>query len=123
MQLEELIFTALTGGSPPPTEVGVRVYALIAEEGSDLPRITFQRITSTPTTALDGNNNLDQVRFQVDSWSRDYLEAKRVASQAREVLESQSFKALMTTDFDDYEPETRLYRVRQDYRCWYRPMA
>lgn len=123
MQLEEQVFAALAGVSPYPTAAEDRVYALIAKQGAALPRITFQRITSAPVTSLGGSSNLDQVRIQVDSWADDYLEAKNLAAQVRLALEATSFKALLTNDFDDYEPETRIYRVRQDYRCWFRPLA
>jgi hypothetical protein len=122
MQLEELIYTALTSASP-LTSAGTRVYALIAKQGAPLPRITFQRVSNAPITDLGGSSNLDQVRIQVDSWADDYLEAKTLASQVRAIMEDQTFKALLVSDFDEYEPETRIYRVRQDYRCWFRPVA
>lgn len=122
MQLEELIYAALTAASP-QTIAGLRVFALIAKQGTPLPRITFQRVGNAPVTDFGGSSNLDQVRIQVDCWADDYLESKTLASQTRAILEAQSFKALLISDFDEYEPDTRIYRVRQDYRCWFRPVA
>lgn len=123
MELEEQIHAVLTGTSPYATDAGLRVYALLADQGSAFPRVTYQRISNVPTTDFQGRSNLDQVRVQVDSWGKSYGEVKALAQQVRDAMEAAEFKALLTNDFDDYEPETRLFRVRQDYRCWYRPGA
>lgn len=123
MELEELVQAVLTGTSPYATDAGLRVYALLADQNVPLPRVTYQRISNVPTTDFQGRSNLDQVRVQVDSWAKSYAGAKALARQVRDAMEAAEFKALLTNDFDDYEPETRLFRVRQDYRCWYRPDA
>ena len=123
MLIEELIYSALAAQSPPATSAGDRVYPLIAKQGSTLPRITYQRISTTPINDFQGSSNLDQVRIQVDSWAMSHLGARQLAAQVRLAMAGAEFKSTMSSEFDDYEPETRIYRVRQDYSCWIRPVA
>lgn len=123
MLAEEVVLSVLAGASPYATDADDRVFAVLAPQDTPLPRITFQRVSSAPVTDFQGNSNLDQVRIQVDCWAAGYLDARNLATQVRAALEANELKFLLVTDQDDYEPETRIYRVRQDFRCWHRPVA
>ena len=117
MQLEEQIYLALAGGSP-QTDAGSRVYPLAAAQGVETPRITYQRVSTAPENTLGGRSNLDQVRIQVDCWATSTKGAADLARQARDIMEAQSFKALLQGAFDTYEQDTQLYRRSMDFRCW-----
>lgn len=121
MQLEEKVYAALAGASPPATEVGLRVSPLISKQDMAVPRIVYGRVSNSPITSLSGRSNLDQVRMQLDIYAYDFLVAKRIAGQARVAMEAASFKGLLVSDLDMYEAETKLYRVSMDFRCWHRP--
>jgi hypothetical protein len=114
--LEEDIYEALTAS--PMTAAGTNVApGTLPQNANALPRITFSRVGSTPSTGFDGNAGLDFVRIQVDCWASSFVAARSLAAEVRAVLESQPFKALMQTDFTSYEGDTRLHRASADYRC------
>ena len=117
MQLEEQVYSALAGGSP-QTDAGSRVYPLSAAQGTGAPRITYQRVSTAPENTLGGRANLDQVRIQIDCWATTIKGAANLARQARDLMEAQSFKALLQGAFDTYEQDTQLYRRSMDFRCW-----
>lgn len=117
MPLESDVFTALNGA----TAAGDKVYPAPAEQGTAAPYLTWQRVGSSPVTSLAGSSGLDQVRLQVDAWHTSRLGARALAAAVRTAMEAQAFKALLVSDADDYEPETRLYRVVLDFRLWDRP--
>lgn len=115
--IEQSIYTALTTGSPLPTSANTRVFpVLIPKESNAYPAISYQRVTSTPVVSLQGSSGLDNVRVQIDCWARTYKEVKALAAEVRLVM--QSIGALPATDVDDYEPETKLYRVIMDFTMW-----
>jgi hypothetical protein len=116
--VEQEIIQVLTAGSPLPTAAGNNVYALVLPDNSSLPAITFQRISSTPVNDLSGHSGLDQVRMQIDCWSRTYGGAKALAAQVRALMTEAGFKALLATDRDDYESDTQIYRSSTDYMVW-----
>ena len=118
-QLDEEFQAILAQGSP-ATAAGERVYAMRAPQSSTvLPRITYQRITTSPETSLSGSSNLDAVRIQVDCWARTFLGAVALAAQARGLLEADTkFKPLCQGITDFHEPETDLFRRSMDFRCW-----
>lgn len=121
MPLETDVHAALTAGSPAPTAAEGRVFHVIAPQNRpELPRITYARAANAPVVSLGGSSRLDQVRLQVDCWAASYTAAKALAREVRAVLEVQRFKALLQNDFDDYEVETKTWRVSMDFRCWER---
>ena len=117
MQLEELIHRALTMGSP-QTDAGDRVYPIIAPEGSQLPRLTYTRVSTTPVNSLQGHAGLDQATFQIDCWARTNLGCVTLARQVREAMKGQPFKATPTSQYDGMEPEPKVYRHTVEFACW-----
>lgn len=115
MPLEQQIFAALNGA----TAAGARVNPAAAmPQGGVVPAITYTRISNAPTVALGGRSNLDEVRVQVDCWDTTHVAVQTLARAVRDLLEAQTFKALMQNDFDAYESDTQLYRWSMDFRCW-----
>lgn len=115
--LEQRVYEALAAGSP-NTNAGQRVYPLLAPEGAALPRITFSRVSTAPVNAIGGSSGLDQVRVQIDCWASSLPAVATLAAQARTIIETQDFKALLQGAVDDYEPDTRTFRRSLDFRCW-----
>lgn len=119
--VEEQVLLALTSGSPSPTSAGSRVYGVVlpqVAQDEGLPAVSYQRISSAPVNDYDGHSNLDKVRIQVDAWARTYGAAKQLAGEIRAALTAASFKALLESDFDEFEEESKLYRVSTDYELW-----
>ncbi len=113
MELEERLYAVLGSTN------GGRVWPVLAPQDSALPRITFQRVSNAPVNDLRGHSGMDIVRVQVDVWAADYLSGKHLATTVRDTLSSSGIKHLFLSDLDDYEPETKLYRVRMDLQFWH----
>lgn len=114
MALEADIVSALTG-SP---GIGAPVYPIVRDEGTGLPAVTYSRVSNVPTTSLSGESNLDSVRLQFDCWATTYAAARTLAAAVRAAFQTSDFKAVLISDFDDYEPDTRTYRASLDMRFW-----
>lgn len=116
--LEDRIYTALAAGSPPPTDAQDRVYPILAPEGTELPRITYTRVSTTPANSLDGHAGLDSVRVQIDCWARTARAAATLAAQVRKAMKDQPFKALPQAQQPGFDPEPRIHRHTVEFTCW-----
>jgi len=118
--IEQDILAVLLDDAPPgfPTSAGNNVYALMLPQNSGFPAISFQRISSVPVNALSGSSGMEYVRVQFDCWAETFAAAKQLAVELRALLEAGSFKALMANDFDDYDPDAKVYRVSSDFQMW-----
>ena len=110
--IEEQVFDALK------SLVSNRCYPLLMPENPTYPSIVFTRISSTPENTLNGGATIDQVRFQIDIYSETYAGAKALAASVRTAMEAASFKGLLQTDQDFFEPDVTIYRVTQDFYVW-----
>lgn len=115
-RLEQALYTALVAPSP-QTAAGSRVYPTIAPEGAALPRITFQRISTTPQNSLSGHAGLDFVSMQIDCWATTRAAAAALALEVRRAIAAESFKPLCTNEYDGFEGESRVYRHTLDLSC------
>lgn len=97
---------------------GGRVYPIVLPDTATLPAIVYQRISSVPVTSLDGDSGLDSVRIQISTWSATYKEAKELSQSVRNALNASALKIVTENDGDDYEPETKRFRVLADYVVW-----
>lgn len=120
MALESDLLAVLAGSSPYPTAAEERVFPYVAPPAAALPRITYARLVNTPEANLQGNNGLDAVRVQVDCWADNAVQAETMAQEVRVAMAGAPFKTLLLSDFGDYEPDTRTYRLSMDFRCWHR---
>jgi hypothetical protein len=112
--IESSIYTAIK------TLASGRVYPIVLPDTATLPAIIYQRISSVPVTSLDGDTGLDSVRIQISVWSTTYKEAKELSETVRATLNASALKIVTENDTDDYEPETKRFRVLTDYVVWQR---
>ena len=100
------------------TLAGGRVYPIVLPDSVSLPAIVYQRISSVPITSLDGDSGLDSVRIQISVWGNTYKEVKDLSVTVRATLNSSALKITTENDTDDYEPETKRFRVLTDFVVW-----
>lgn len=93
-------------------QVGDRVFPLVAPQGTASPYITFQRISSLDTGAMDGTESLDMGRFQIKVFSKTYKESVVIAESVKTAMSAKGNKSMQ---MDDYEPETLLFIQQLDY--------
>jgi hypothetical protein len=122
VDVEIILGQVLRDGSPPPTSAGVKVYPLLAPQGTVPPYASYQRVSAIPEVSLDGESGIDLVRVQIDAWGATMSEAKVLAGEIRQAMKTSSLdgtlKSRPDTSFDDYEPELRQFRSSADYLCW-----
>ena len=126
--LEAAIFTRLSGYAGLTALTSTRIYPVILPQGPTYPAVTYQRIDGPREHALASDMGLAHPRIQVDSWGKTYASAKSVATQVRGALQRWAdtgadpvvLDSLLESDEDGYEPETGVFRVRQDWIIWHR---
>lgn len=95
-----------------------RVYPMILPENVSMPAIVYQRISSDPIKSLDGESGIDYVRIQISTWGASYKSAKETSAAVRSALNASSMKITIDNETDDYDPETKHYRVISDFLVW-----
>lgn len=106
------------------TEAGARIHPVLRPQQGQagLPAITYQRIAGVPQTNTDANEEMLNIREQVDVWATTHDAAKAIAEAVRVRMQTPAatFRAVLLLDQDLYEDETRIFRVSMDFSCWYR---
>lgn len=102
--------------------VGARIYPEIAPQDPTYPLIIFHVISTVPVNSMDGHNNLDNVRVQINPWATTYKQAKQIELLVRNAMNNTN--VFKSTCIDarglQYEPETKLYAMSSDYSIWVR---
>ena len=124
--VEESLYTYLTSVSGITSLVGTRIYPFRIAQGSTMPCLTYQRI-STPriiTHDVSGKTGtLASPRFQFDAWGVTYAQVKSITEALRDALNGKSSTgfqvALIEDESPEYAPDEELWRSRSDYRIWH----
>jgi hypothetical protein len=112
-----------------------RLYPVLVPEDPTYPCASYQLISEVPRYLIDGSSAMNQIRFQIDTWSgglqnASYLTAKAVQAAIRAVLEG--FTGLLSDGShvawievvsarDLYEQNARCYRTSTDYMIYFNP--
>lgn len=115
--------------------VGTRVYPVKNAEGNRLDCIVYFRVLETELYHYLGRAGLVGARFQIDVLSQTNGQANALADLVKEALSGYSGLwsyggnspsdtvpvqgVFLQTAFEDYDEETKLYRVSRDYMIWY----
>lgn len=125
--IEENLLTYLKSITGITNLVGYRIYPFRIAQGSTMPCLTYQRI-STPriiTHDVSGKTGtLASPRFQFDAWGTTYSQVKAVTEALRDALNGKGSTdkfqvALIEDESPEYAPEEELWRSRSDYRIWH----
>jgi hypothetical protein len=137
--IEAGLTALLLGNTAVAAIVGDRVYPLVlpGKPGTEevrkyVPSVTYQRVSSTRVAGtLQGPSELVGARIQVDAWADSYATVKHLADAIRSAVDG--FKgtaggkdiqgAFLEIDFDQFEPDVRLWRVTQNYRVYHNEVA
>lgn len=122
--IESALRAALLEDSTVAGLVGARIYPLVLPQNPTLPAIVYQRISAPPDPlSLDGPGGRLRTRVQLGLWASTWSGSRTLAAAVREVLHGWSgigdgqdvMLIAEANETDDYEPETKLYRVVADY--------
>lgn len=89
-----------------------KIYPVVLPDKCVAPAIRYIMLDPEDTSSLDGFGSLEMCRFQFDVYSKDYAEAAEIAETLKASLDG---KGSYESRLPDYEQETRLYIVTQDF--------
>jgi len=116
------VFALLAASSSVTTLIGtapVRAFpANSMPQTQVLPAVTWQVISGQPESYLAERAGLDYFRVQIDCWASTYTDANQLAAAVREALEDGANNVLDAFNPDDYETETKRFRVSFDFSFW-----
>lgn len=121
MTAEELVVARL-GATPSVTGlVGARIYPMQMPQGTVLPAVTYQRISTVRAQGFAGSLGLADPRIQIDAWAETYPVAKALGHAVRQALDGYTapgVAALILDERDLIDAEGRRHRVSQDFSLW-----
>ena len=122
MNIEQTLVAYLVTVPALTALVSSRVYPLVLPQNAALPAIAYQRISGPREHSHSGPSGLAHPRIQLACWAATYAEAKAVAAALRQGIDgNRTFcqACFVESDIDDYEPETKLWRVIVDAVVWH----
>lgn len=99
-----------------------RLYPVVAPYGVLAPYATYTRPSAIEQTTLDingGVGNEINTRLQLDIWALTYLESFNKSEAVKALLKGWPNSNTILIEQDDYEPDTKLYRVMLDLSIWH----
>lgn len=104
--------------------VGTRIYPVVLTQGTAYPAIRLATVDQPRNSMIGGDTgSLVWPRIQIDSYGETYASAASVAAAVRGALKRQAWTqdsvevldGMLDQVDDEFEGETRKYRVRQDF--------
>lgn len=86
--IEEALRYHIVNATAVAFDVGDRCYPNEAPQKAKMPYVVYQRIDTVRERHLRGSSGLAHPRFQLDIYSRNYDEARRIANNLRLTLDA-----------------------------------
>lgn len=118
MNVEQEIKTLLLADATVSGLIAARLYPMLMPQGVTLPSVSYQRVATAPVNDLEGSQNHEWVRVQLDCWDDDYAGVKALAAAVRAAMLLTPVYGQLLTQLDDYDSEEKLYRVILDFNVW-----
>lgn len=119
MNAEGAIWSAILASAPVTALVGTRVYPMMLPQGPTFPAVVYQRISTVPDMLVDGPG-FAPIRMQLSMWATTFGGARTLADAVVTALHGYHGGELRLSRLinllDDYEPDTKLFRVIADFR-------
>lgn len=127
-EIEEAVYTILTGDEAAAVLVGGRVYPQRIPQDVGLPAVAYSRISTRRVKRHGGSSGLARARVQVNSEAGSYAEAKALAAAVCGALDAvqRTVAGIVIQgswaegEGDEYGETEGIYGVRQDFMFWYR---
>jgi hypothetical protein len=129
MNLEESIYTYLSGYAALTTYVNNKIYPLNIPDKTKNPAIAYKRISGVRTAVLQGYTGETNPVIQFTCKADTYSEMKTVQEKLRIALENFTGQmgggvtinaVLLEADFDVYDDETSEYISFTDFRFFHK---
>lgn len=121
--------TALAGMLTSPDQPDVtRIYPMVAPQGSPVPRVVYQRVSTQRTETLCATDGKVRAVMDMNCYDKTYRGAKLLANALRQTLIDFSgdmdgtrvSTVILDGEVDLDDPDPGLYRVSQTYFIWFK---
>jgi len=112
---------ALVGNGDSPETY--RIHPLLAPQDTAKPYVIFHKVAGerVNTLADAGGTGVERMRYRITCYDTEIKDAQAVMDQVRAALAAAAtLSAWHVFETDDYEVDTHLYSVTQDYSIWYK---
>lgn len=111
--MEQLLYDTLKGS------LNYDIYALKAPQNKGDNYAVYSTISDTKTNTLFSQCDLQNVRFQIDVYSKDYPTVKNISNEIQsKLLGSTTFRAIIYETLDINDDEQIGYRNIIDFKLW-----
>jgi hypothetical protein len=120
MSIGALAFSAMTANIALAALVGDRIFPVIDQAQVAYPYLVYSEVYNAPQNSLSGWSGCDNIRFQVDCWSKTYSNAHEVADLVRTAMAAaNTFKGVCINTLDGpVEGGLYLYHVIVEFSLW-----
>ena len=115
--LNEAVYTALSGDGTLTGLVGSRIWNTMRAEEDALPALVFQRISTVPVNSASGVDGLAGVRYQLDAYAVTLAAASSIIYAARDAILG-TLSGVVLARQDLYEDQSRAFRIIMDVSVW-----
>ena len=122
MSIATDIYSRLSGYAGFIALVGTKIYPSTTPDNTELPYVTYSRISDTPEHAMGSDADIKTVRMQVGCWSETFSECKSIETQVKAALSR--YRAgnikdcLLDGSMDLFDPE-EVYHIPIDFIVFY----
>ena len=124
MTVSAAIYERLSEDTDTAALVSTRIYPKVAPQDVARPYVVFHKTVRRPQQTLNGYT-LSRGVWQIDAWSNTFDQSESIAVAIEAALDgfrgdagSRALGFMLDEVFDDYEPDTRLYRQSLDFLIW-----
>lgn len=120
VDFESVLYEHLKNDDTIISLVADRIFPIVIPQNTKLPCITFQRTSGVPANTLSGHSGLERIDMEIDTWARNYAEAKDIAKAIRAAMPTNGpWAAHLSQDMDLYDSDTSYYRILSRYTVWF----
>lgn len=94
------------------------VFNTAGADGETGDHVIFQRISSFPVVALQGEAPIENARFQIDCYSRTAAGASTLASSVKTAMAAAALINQRVNESAAFEDGVRLYRKVLEFSLW-----
>jgi hypothetical protein len=116
LSIESSLYTALSGNASLAALVGTRIKPDVLPQGTTLPAVVYQRI-STPRNQAFGSAQtvvISRPRFQFSCWALTPDDALAVCAALRTALLALTNPVTLESEYTMRDPDTNYYRRNLD---------
>ena len=117
MVIEEDLRTRLLDDPTVSGLVDTRIYPVNQIDTATFPLLVYQRISTVSPKILGGTTSLEAARFQIQVWSKDYLETKTVANAVKTALDGNN-NTTFQNEIDRFDDDIDVNFTVLDFTIW-----